>query len=137
MSVSVFLAVLFLASALAAPAIAEEASDQLAGYSVTITAMGSGNVRVVVSVFGTHNQMTKIGFPSVILYESTNNGTTWRGVEAHSGKYNPNVPAGSYSFTFTYKGVAGRKYSAYSSFYAQDSLGNDTKSADSPVITAS
>ena len=136
-AVLVLLAVLFLASALSVPAVAEEASNQIAGHTITVTAIGNGDLRVVASVFGTHSQMTKIGFPSVLLFERPNSNGSWSGVAAHSGKYNPNATAGSHTFTFTYQGVAGRQYHATSTNFAQDTLGSDTRGAVSPMITAS
>jgi hypothetical protein len=143
-TISVFLAVMLLTYVLSAPAIAAaididnsiDASHQISGYSITITPLGSGNVRVVVSVFGTHPHMTQIGFPSVSLSERPNNSGTFRVVESYGSVWHPNPPAGSHSFSFTYAGVAGRQYQARASFFAQDAQGSDTRGATSPIITA-
>jgi hypothetical protein len=129
---SLTVAFLLLLSA-ALPAFAH-ASDQISSYSITIVPRGSGRVEVTVNVIGTHRQMTRIGFPGIILYERI--GGSWSSVAIHSAKYNPTVPAGSHSFVFTYQGVAGRQYYAYSSFFARDTHGSDTREADSPMITA-
>jgi len=127
--------VLFLAATFSFPAHAE-ASDQIAGYSITITPMGSGQVRVVVSVAGTHPFMTRIGFPSIALHERNNSNSSWGTVFSTGPHYNPNATAGSHSYEFTYQGVAGRQYRAHASFFARDSLGSDSRQATSPFITA-
>ena len=135
-ALSVFLAVLFLTAIFTVPANAR-ASNQIAGYSVTVTPLGSGSIRVVVSVSGTHNQMTRIGFPSITLYERNNSNSSWGIVRVEGARYNPNSLAGSHSYSFIYQGVAGRQYYAGSQFFARDSLGSDTRSASSPTVTAS
>jgi hypothetical protein len=145
-TISIFLAVALLTAALSVPAIASvsigigddnsiDASHQIAGYSIGITPQGNGNIRVVVSVSGTHSQMTRIGFPSVSLSE-LNNGQ-WRVIESSEHLYNPRVPAGSHSYSFTVRGTVGRQYQARASFFAQDAQGFDTRGASSTIITAS
>jgi hypothetical protein len=131
---SVFLAVVFLTAIFAIPAFAR-ASTHLSFYSVANIPRGSGNIEVTVNVIGTHSNMTTIGFPTIVLYERISGGS-WRGVESHTNKYNPNSTAGSHSFAFTYKGVAGRQYYVSASFYAQDTAGFDTRSAISTAVTA-
>lgn len=110
------------------------ASEQLDTYSVTVSPQGGGVVKVKVYVKGTHWNMTKIGFPTTVLYEY-NNGQ-WEDVKSVSLKYNPNVPAGSYEYSFTYQGTAGRNYYASSSFFAQDSEGSDSRTLSSNSVKA-
>lgn len=105
------------------------ASDQLDTYSVTVSPQGGGVVKVKVYVKGTHWNMTKIGFPTTVLYEY-NNGQ-WEDVDFVSLKFNPNVPAGSYEYSFTYQGTAGKSYYAYSSFLAEDDEGSDSRTLSS------
>jgi hypothetical protein len=139
-TISVFLAVVLLTSAFTVHAIAYDdsidASHQIAGYSITITPLGSGNVRVVVSVAGTHPHMTTIGFPSIAIHERDNANSAWRVVRSSGPHYNPNALAGSHSHAITYQGVAGRQYRAHASFFAQDAQGSDSRQATSPIITA-
>jgi hypothetical protein len=140
-TVSIFLVITLLASILYVPAIAYDnsidASNQIASYSLTITPRGSGRVEVTVNIVGTHRQMTRIGFPTVTIYERANSGSPWQIVRVTGPHYNPNVPAGSHSHVVTYQGVAGRQYYAWAQFLAQDTQGTDTRSASSPMITAS
>ncbi|MDR0325794.1 MAG: hypothetical protein LBI19_06860 [Oscillospiraceae bacterium] len=117
------------------PALAR-ASDQIDSYSITIVPRDSGKIEVTVNIAGTHPRMTKIGFPGITLYERAGTTGTWSPVSVHSGKYNPNATAGSHTYTFTYQGVAGRNYYTYASFFAQDSLGSDSRTANSPIAVA-
>ena len=132
--ISVTLVIALLLTVLSLPATAR-ASTHIASYSIDIFPRGNGRVEVIVSVIGTHRNMTRIGFPSIALFESTNNGSTWTPVRS-TGSWNPNTPAGSHTHTFTYQGVAGRWYYASASFWAQDTQGHDSKSANSRIITA-
>jgi hypothetical protein len=124
-------------SVLIAPPIAgARASDQIASYSIGVTAQGNGNIRVSASIAGTHPRMTRIGFPSIALFERANSSSAWTRVHSSGPHYNPNATAGSHSYTFTYRGVAGRQYYAQTTFFAQDALGSDSRSANSPTVTA-
>ena len=138
--ISILLAVMILAPVLYVPALAYDnsidASHQISGYSITITPRGSGRVEVTVNVTGTHRQMTRIGFPAIALHERNNSSSSWVTVRSSGPHWNPNVPAGSHTHTFTFQGVAGRQYYAYSTFFAQDAQGSDTRAANSPTITA-
>ena len=151
-TISNFLAVMLLVFALSIPAVASvndnsiviggggetiDASHQIAGHSITITPLGGGQVRVVANVAGTHSQMTRIGFPTIVLYERINNNSSWSSVRTATAQWNPNATAGSHSHVITYQGVAGRQYRAEAQFFARDSLGSDTRDAISPFITAS
>jgi hypothetical protein len=139
-TISILLVITLLIPVLSIPAIAYytiDASHQISGYSITIVPRGSGRVEVTVNITGTHPQMTRIGFPSIALYERNNNSSAWRVVHSTGPHWNPRVPAGSHTHTFTFQGVAGRQYYAFSQFFAQDAQGSDTRSASSPIITAS
>jgi hypothetical protein len=70
----------------------------------------------------------------MILYELNNN--EWEAVSVKAGKYNPDTPAGSYNYSFTYQGTAGKTYYAYSSFYAKDAEGETTRDATSFNVKA-
>lgn len=127
---AIALAILIIASCLTAFA---RASDQLASYNVTVSAQGSGKVRVSASVGGTHSSMIEIGFPTIALYEKNGSGN-WTCVEVINSEYN--YSAGSHGYRFTYQGVAGRQYYAYASYYAKDSVGADARNSTSITITA-
>jgi len=108
------------------------ASDYLSSYNVTVSAMGNGVVRVYASVNATTPNMTKIGFPTVVLYEKS--GTTWNTVAVYNSEYTSN--SGSHSFKFDYSGKAGTQYYAYASFLAQDASGSDSRTLTSGSVTA-
>ena len=150
-AISIILTVMLLTSAFSFPAIASvsdsigigigndnsiDASHQIAGFSITITPLGGGSVRVVASVFGTHNQMTRIGFPSIVLHERPNSGSPWTARFVTGPHWNPNTHAGSHSHSFTFQGVAGRQHYASAQFFAQDAQGSDSRAANSPTVTA-
>jgi hypothetical protein len=122
--ISIVLVVLLLSTYTTAIA---RASDQLASYSITVTPMGSGTVRVTATVSGTHPNMLKIGFPEVVLFELQNG--SWKEVDNRSGVYR--YSGGSNSCQFDYQGTAGKHYYAYSDFYAKDAQGEDQRSANS------
>jgi hypothetical protein len=122
--ISIVLVVLLLSTYTTAFA---RASDQLASYSITVTPMGSGTVRVTATVNATHNNMLKIGFPEVVLFELQNG--TWKEVGCRSGVYK--YSGGSNSCQFDYNGTAGNHYYAAARFYAKDANGADERSANS------
>lgn len=110
------------------------ASEYIASYSAGVSPQGGGVVKVTVTIAGTHPNMTKIGFPTIILYHY--DGTTSTAVAVEGGKYNPNATAGSHGYSFTYAGTAGQYYYVLSSYYAQDSTGSDVRNASSPTVKA-
>lgn len=123
-TVALTLVVLVLCSNLFAFA---RASDYLDSYSIGVIPQGGGVIKVVADVEGTHNKMTKIGFPTISLYEL--NGSTWTPVAVVNSQYIAN--AGSHQYSFTYKGTVGKTYYAGASFFAQDPTGSDLKNANS------
>lgn len=108
------------------------ASDYISSYSVYVEPQSSGIVCVTAEVKGTHPKMTKIGFPIISLYEL--NGSTWKLVKVVDSQYTTNK--GSYSYSFTYQGTAGKHYYAGASFYAEDTTGHDTREVDSLSVKA-
>lgn len=130
---SLFLAVLLLTSNLSVFA---RASDYIDSVIITPYAQGGGVVKFTLNIGGTHNNMTKIGFQSVTLYERADSSSSWKSAASYYNRYNPNATAGGHTFTCTYDGVAGRQYYAEYSAYAQDAKGSDTKSGSSNVVTA-
>jgi hypothetical protein len=121
---SVVLVVLLLSSYTVAFA---RASHQLDSYSITVTPMGSGTVRVTATVNATHNNMTCIGFPTVMLFELQNG--AWVDVKSQTGVYK--YYGGSNSCQFDYAGTAGKHYYAAASFYGEDTQGHTQRSANS------
>lgn len=109
------------------------ASDQLDSYSVECSARGNGIFRVSATVNGTHPNMTKIGFPLIIIYESSNGTSNWTQVYKTSDVYRA---GGSNSFQYDYSGTAGKYYYAFCSWYAEDSLGSDNRNGNSNTVLA-
>ncbi|MDR1668671.1 MAG: hypothetical protein LBR76_01770 [Oscillospiraceae bacterium] len=112
------------------------ASNQISSYGVGVVAEGNGKIKVNATIWGTHFNMIEIGFPDIILYERNSNDDGWNSVALKSGKYNPNTPAGSYNYSFTYQGTAGKKYYAAAAFFAKDAEGETSRRANSFVETA-
>lgn len=108
------------------------ASEYIDAYSIGVSLQGSGSVKVSVTIEGTHSKMTKIGFPTISLYEWT--GSEWKLVKVVNSQYTSNK--GSHSYSFTYQGTAGKHYYAGASFYAEDSTGHDLRDADSLSVKA-
>jgi hypothetical protein len=122
--ISIVLVVLLLSTYTTAFA---KASDQLASYSITVTPMGSGTVRVTATVNATHPNMTCIGFPTVMLFELQSG--AWVDVKSQTGVYR--YSGGSNSCQFDYQGTAGKHYYAAASFYGEDAQGHTQRSANS------
>lgn len=130
-SFSIALALFLLCSSLVVFA---RASDQISSYGVGCVAEGNGKIRVNANVSGTHLNMLEIGFPDIILFER--NGNDWDPVVIKTGLYNPNAPAGSYNYSFTYQGTAGKTYYAAGAFFARDVEGEDSRRENSFNLTA-
>lgn len=126
---AILLALVLLSANLSAFA---RASDYIATYSVYVEPQGGGVVKVTAEVQGTHSKMTKIGFPTISLYEL--NGSDWKLVKVVNSQYVSNK--GSHSYSFTYQGTAGKHYYAGASFYSEDATGRDTRDTDSLSVKA-
>lgn len=108
------------------------ASDYINTYSISASAQGGGVVNVTVKIQGTHPNMTRIGFQTIVLFEL--NGSTWQSVKVVNSQYTSGK--GSHSYSFDYKGTAGKNYFARASFCAEDTTGYDIKEADSNSVKA-
>lgn len=108
------------------------ASDYIDSYSIGISPQGGGVVKVSVSIQGTHPNMTKIGFPTISLYEWT--GSEWKIVKVVNSQYTSSK--GSHNYSFEYQGTAGKHYYSRASFYAEDTTGFDKREADSLSVKA-
>lgn len=128
-AISIILALLMLTSSMSVFA---RASDYIDSYSVYVEPQGGGVVKVTAEIEGTHSKMTKIGFPTIVLFEL--NGSTWKSVKVVNSQYTSSK--GSYSYSFTYQGTAGKHYYAGASFYAEDSTGHDLRDVDSLSVKA-
>jgi len=113
-----------------APLAFARASYWLDSYNITVGDRGNGVIRVSASVSGTHSNMTRIGFPTVILYEKING--VWTAIRTNTSIYAYN--AGSKGYQYDFQGVAGKEYKAYSSFGAEDSTGGDSRTAYSNAL---
>lgn len=112
--------------------VSARASNQLSSYSIAIGS--SGTTLIVTSqVTGTHSNLTKIGFPSVIIYEKNPTTSKWVTVYTAPGSYKYN--AGTHQYVVTYTGISGRQYYATANVYGSDSDGYTERSMDSSVKT--
>jgi hypothetical protein len=127
---AIVLAIVFISSGFAAYA---RASDHISSYTIALVPLGNGVIRVAVSIHGTHPNMTRIGFPSIALYER--NGNNWTLVASRSSQFSPTI-SGSHVFSFEFQGKPGVRYYAFSSYLAQDALGHDLRSVTSPELIA-
>ncbi len=130
-AVSILLTVILLTASLTVFA---RASNQISSYSITLEAKGNGVIEVKANVAGTSFNMIEIGFSAIMLYEE--DGNDWDLVKFKTGLYNPVSPSGSYSYSFTYEGTAGKEYYARVSYYARDSEGQTSRHENSHIVTA-
>ena len=129
-TIAAILCVIMIACSMATVAYAR-ASNWLSTYNITVGDRGNGTIRVTASVDGTYNNLTRIGFPTVVLYEKING--VWSAVRTNNSIYAYNTGGHAYQYNFT--GVVGREYRAYASFTAEDSTGGDMRTAYSGSVT--
>lgn len=105
---------------------------------VTISPNGGGEVEVGFTV-ATTGTMQLLGAQTIVIYESTDGGSTWDDVATYNGSLrnglyteDNNVHSGS----ITYQGTAGYKYKATVTFYAKGSAGSGVNDKTSSSITA-
>lgn len=126
---SLVAALLLLASMTAGLA---RASDYISSYNITVANMGGGVMRVTATIGATHPNMTRVGFPTICLYEW--DGSKWVDKRLVSAKYASN--AGGHVYSFDYSGTVGNMYYAYSSFLAEDNKGGDSRTGSSASVQA-
>jgi len=131
MAVSLVLTVMILSSLCVSFA---RASDQIDSYNITVAAIGGGQIRVTATIAGTHPRMTQIGFPVISLYEWNSTTSKWVTKSSVTSQYA--YSGGSHSYQFIYSGTVGKLYYAGASFFAQDSLGSDSRSKNSVSMEA-
>lgn len=126
------------ANALAAEAVQPRANNYINDAKASISAIGSGKVKISFTVTGT-GVMDEIGVSSIIVYESTDQ-TNWTGVAMYPYNTNPNLVAfntTTLSSSVTYSGVAGRYYKAYVCFWAGNSGVGDSTYQWTSIVKAS
>lgn len=102
----------------------ESRSTFIKEYDASISAAGSGKVKVSVSVVG-RGVMTKIGCKSIVIYESTDN-SNWTYVVSYYDSDYPNFMGAnksSHTASLYHQGTAGRYYKATITVYAGNNSG--------------
>ena len=135
------LAVSLLVVAFAVPTSAslERSSLYLDCYRAWLTPQSGGKINVTIDVQAV-DDMERIGALEVVMYESSDGGTTW----SRNGTYTSALfPALLQENTYwycetpiTHQGVAGRKYFAVITIYARDSTGSDSREYQTTTVTA-
>lgn len=114
------------------PAVAFRASDQLNQYSVSLSNVKRGTMRVTFTVLGM-GVMDTIGAQQIIIEQevATN---TWQECYRYSGIYGYNRVM--YDSTVDFSVISGVKYRARLTAYAKDSKGSDTGTVTSGSLRA-
>jgi hypothetical protein len=131
-SLGLFLVLFF--SMMASPAEAR-ASDYISRCSASVTAAGSGKIKVTFTVNGT-GIMTSIGATKVEIKNSA--GTTIQTYNYTNSGYSSMMGSNrsTYTSSVTYSGVFGATYYAIVYFKAANSSGSDTDTVTTYLVTA-
>lgn len=138
---ALFLVVSLLMVILAIPVSAglDRSSLYLSYYAAWLTPKNNGAVDVTIDVQAV-GDMDDVGATSVIIYESSNGGTTWSAVRGYSSDLVPDMLAHDTYLYFdspiTHIGRPGNQYYAIITIYAGNSTGYDTREYITPIITA-
>lgn len=121
-----------------AAAVEARASIYFNTKKVTISANGGGEIEVGFTV-STTDTMQTLGAQTIVVYESTDGGSSWDDVATYNGSLrnglytsNSNV----HSASVTYQGTPQNKYKATVTFYAKGSAGSGVNDKTSSIITA-
>lgn len=111
----------------------------LDSYRAWLTPKNNGAVAVTIDVQAV-GDMDDIGATSIIMYESSDGGSTWTAVREYFSALVPNMLAHDTYLYFdapiTHIGRPGNKYFAIITIYAGDSTGYDTRQYQTTTITA-
>jgi hypothetical protein len=112
------------------------ASNYIANYYATVTAIGGGDVQVGFWVSGTRT-MDSIGSTIIYLYEK--NGSSWTQVHTYNYVQYPDLvgyDTNYHSGTVSYSGVSGKQY--YAAVYLRASLdgGSDSRLVTTSTVVA-
>lgn len=114
----------------------QRASDYFDTYTIDTTSGAKGEIVVNFRIYAT-GFMSSIGVKKIIIQKK--NGTRWQEVHtkqgtAHNGLLDKG--ADEFSGNYTYNGESGKTYRAIVTIYAEDSLGNDSRTVTTrSVIT--
>ena len=117
-----------------AAAVETRASIYFNTQKVTISANGGGEIEVGFKV-----SMQIIGAQTIVVYESTDGGSTWDDVATYNGSLRNGLytdDSKAHSASVTYQGTPQNKYKATVTFYAKSSAGSGVNDKTSSVITA-
>lgn len=128
--ITLLVAIIFILSSITAFA-GIQASGQLSDYYITIGKSGT-SVKVLSEVYGTHNNLTKIGFTTVTIYERPVGGS-WSVKQTFNASYA--YGTGSHNYTVSVTGRSGYQYYATSDVYGNDSNGTTQRSMTSSTLT--
>ena len=135
----VVLSLLIAAIIVPSSAVAERSSLYLSRYRAWLTPKNNGAINVNVDVQAV-GDMDDIGATSIIMYESSDGGSTWTAVREYFSALVPNMLAHDtylyYDTAVTHIGRPGNKYFAIITIYAGDSTGYDTRQYQTTTVTA-
>ena len=138
---ALFLVISLLMVVFAIPASAglDRSSLYLSYYAAWLTPKNNGAVDVTIDVQAV-GDMDDVGATSVIIYESSDGGSTWTAVREYFSALVPDMLAHDTYMYFdtpvTHIGRPGNKYFAVITIYAGDSTGYDTREYQTTTITA-
>ena len=138
-TLTVVLSLLIATIVIPSSAVSERSSLYLSRYRAWLTPRNNGAIDVTIDVQAV-GDMDDIGATSVIIYESSDGGSTWSAVREYFSALVPDMLAHDTYMYFdtpvTHIGRPGNKYFAVITIYAGDSTGYDTREYQTTTITA-
>ena len=136
---SFVIAAMMLISAVSATSAGIRSSLYLDSYRAWLTPKNNGAINVTIDVQAV-DYMDNVGATKVIIYESTDGGSTWAQDKVYVRALYPELLEQDtylyYNTPITHIGTPGNKYYAIVTVYAGDSTGYDTREYITPIITA-
>ena len=133
------LAVVMLIGTASAAAEGARSSLYLDAYRAWLTPKSGAKINVTIDVQAV-DYMDSVGALEVIIYESSDGGSSWENVRTYASALNPDLLAHDtylyYDTPISHQGTAGYKYYAVVTVYAKDSTGSDSKENQTYTVTA-
>ena len=130
---------LVISFAMPASAAVERSSLYLSCYRAWLTPESGGKIDVTIDVQAV-GDMDDVGATKVVMYESTDGGTTWNRDGTYVDALHPELLQQNtywyYETPISHQGTPGYKYFAIITLYAGDSTGYDTKEYQTTTVTA-
>lgn len=135
-----FLLLVFMATVtVSVGAVSVRSSLYLSRYRAWLNAKSGGEITVTIDVQAVDN-MDEVGASKIILYESSNGGTSWTRVRTYLKSIYPEMywedEVLYYTTPVSHQGTVGYKYYAVVTVYASDSTGSDSREYETTVVTA-